>query len=720
VRRPLPLAARGRRLLLENHAFLGAAGLIVALAAGWYEGAPGPWAIASLGLLLVLLALRVVARIRLLESPAEAPATRLEDLRLGVLIVVGLHVLFRLTGGAASPLFPAMLLFIACTAVLTAKLAAGLLIGLALLLELLPLALGDPPAQVLPWLACHWLFGGLFAASYWLLLRGQLAASRRRHQQVMDSDRQRMTEEARAFRLLLPQLNAQGEQGASTARDALQLQEGVQGMRRAAHLQLAVLRDAFGLHSCVLYWRDAEGGRLRLLDAVSGSDRLSDREVAVGEGIAGNVALTGDPTRLHGLKVSNLGALQHYRDGERIAALVAVPVREVGEVRGVLLGDRRHDLAFTAANQAVFEQAAALLASSLQNERAFLAVERQRQDQALFHRALKSLNGSQEAAAVHQAILAAVTDVAAFDLAALTLFETASGKHRVVGITGLPALTANLQGKVFDGRGLVAQVVRTRHHLPVGAVVGDRPPVVFTEDAPLAGIRSLLVLPIPYGKEEVLGTLVLASQRPDLYDEEVRERLEVIAHAAAASLKGAERFELIRRMATTDGLTGLTNHRHFQARYEEILARARRTHGSFGLLLMDIDHFKQVNDTHGHPAGDEVLRTVARRLSATVREVDLVARYGGEEFVVLLEGATPEGARIMAERLREAIAAEDIPTAEQPLRITLSIGVACYPVHGDERELLLARADQALYAAKHGGRNRVQLHSEEVVPAALC
>jgi len=201
---------------------------------------------------------------------------------------------------------------------------------------------------------------------------------------------------------------------------------------------------------------------------------------------------------------------------------------------------------------------------------------------------------------------------------------------------------------------------------------------------------------------------------------ELKARVNIAARILRYERGRQDMIDQLAVLARTDGLTSLLNHAAIIRRLSEEISRARREERPLSVLLADIDHFKQVNDTHGHPAGDEVLRTVARRLSATVREVDLVARYGGEEFVVLLEGATPEGARIMAERLREAIAAEDIPTAEQPLRITLSIGVACYPVHGDERELLLARADQALYAAKHGGRNRVQLHSEEVVPAALC
>ncbi|MBM4320861.1 MAG: GGDEF domain-containing protein, partial [Deltaproteobacteria bacterium] len=343
-----------------------------------------------------------------------------------------------------------------------------------------------------------------------------------------------------------------------------------------------------------------------------------------------------------------------------------------------------------------------------------------KRDQEIFHHALKSLNGAQEAEAVQLAVLRAAGGVAPFDLAALTLVEEGKEVHRVVAADGDRARLAAVQGRSFSGRGLVGQVVRTRHYLPVSGGVGDKAPVVFSEELPLAGVRSLLVLPLPYG-EEVLGTIVFASEQEGVYGQEVRERLEVIAHSAAISIKNAQRFELIRTMATTDGLTGLVNHRQFQVRYEEAMARARRMGSTFGLLLADIDHFKSVNDTHGHPAGDEVLRAVARRLSQTVREVDLVARYGGEEFVVLLEGTSVDGARTMAERIREAVAAETVPIGSKMLRLTISLGLACYPQHGEDRELLLERADQALYTAKKGGRDQVRIaeqRSEHFRPMA--
>jgi len=163
----------------------------------------------------------------------------------------------------------------------------------------------------------------------------------------------------------------------------------------------------------------------------------------------------------------------------------------------------------------------------------------------------------------------------------------------------------------------------------------------------------------------------------------------------------------LQSLAVTDGLTGLHNHRAFQDYLEEQFQVAMRTKQPLALILMDVDHFKQYNDTYGHQAGDEVLRQVAQILQANVREGDFVARYGGEEFVVALPRADLESAVAIAERLRHAVEA-----AEWSLRpVTGSFGVAGIRPDMETRQELIEAADQALYQAKKNGRNRVEVWS---------
>jgi two-component system, cell cycle response regulator len=165
----------------------------------------------------------------------------------------------------------------------------------------------------------------------------------------------------------------------------------------------------------------------------------------------------------------------------------------------------------------------------------------------------------------------------------------------------------------------------------------------------------------------------------------------------------------LQNLAVRDGLTGLYNHQYFHEAIAKELARCQRSKGIFSLLFLDIDHFKNYNDTFGHPAGDLVLKKVAQLLSARFRESDVIARYGGEEFVVLLPGAPKQKALICAEDIRSMISAYPFEGREsQPLGfVSVSVGVATYPENGNVSEALLRSADSALYQAKTAGRNKI-------------
>ncbi|GGI94665.1 sensor domain-containing diguanylate cyclase [Halopseudomonas pertucinogena] len=163
----------------------------------------------------------------------------------------------------------------------------------------------------------------------------------------------------------------------------------------------------------------------------------------------------------------------------------------------------------------------------------------------------------------------------------------------------------------------------------------------------------------------------------------------------------------LQELALHDDLTGLLNRRHWENCLEHEFARHNRYSSEASLVIFDIDHFKQLNDTYGHQAGDEVIRQVAEVTQGMIRDTDYAGRYGGEEFVVLLSDTPLEGAVLFAERLCQAVAQRRILHGEQQLQCSVSIGVACiHPGMADHR-MLIEEADKALYQAKSGGRNRV-------------
>jgi diguanylate cyclase (GGDEF)-like protein len=189
-----------------------------------------------------------------------------------------------------------------------------------------------------------------------------------------------------------------------------------------------------------------------------------------------------------------------------------------------------------------------------------------------------------------------------------------------------------------------------------------------------------------------------------------RELFHYLAGQAAVSVENVGLHETVERQAVTDELTGLSNRRRFQDTMTAEVERSRRFGQDLGLVLLDIDDFKAVNDTYGHQQGDLVLREVAKILRASSREIDEPARYGGEELAVILPGTNLPGAFELAERVREGIEALRLPIigdeAQEPLRVTASFGAAALPISAQDVRGLVAAADEALYQAKRAGKNQ--------------
>ena len=236
-------------------------------------------------------------------------------------------------------------------------------------------------------------------------------------------------------------------------------------------------------------------------------------------------------------------------------------------------------------------------------------------------------------------------------------------------------------------------------------------------DAELAIVREALALASPsaggtgvprlawaplWREQHPVGVLVADG----LPDDQVRT-LAIVANQLSLQLARVTLYQRVESLAVTDALTGLFVRRHFMERAREELTRSKRHGLSYTLLMVDLDHFKQKNDTYGHLVGDVVLRDVARLLAHNLREVDLIARYGGEELVLMLIETGPAQALPIAQRLAQLVAVHPIRAYDELLAQTVSIGLAAFPDHGDTLEALIERADQALYSAKQQGRNRV-------------
>jgi diguanylate cyclase (GGDEF)-like protein len=220
------------------------------------------------------------------------------------------------------------------------------------------------------------------------------------------------------------------------------------------------------------------------------------------------------------------------------------------------------------------------------------------------------------------------------------------------------------------------------------------------------GLTNILAAPLR-SETGTVGAIVLSRREREAWPEPARRLLRAAASETAAAFSRANSYREAEVLASTDSLTGLPNRRYFEE-LTELLARRRRANDAIGILMIDIDRFKRVNDEHGHAIGDEVLRAVARAILATVRADDVPARVGGEEFVVLLKNPPPEVPVQVGERVRDAVRRLDLAPLGVPA-ISVSVGVASGLDHEEPIADIVDRADKALLRAKRAGRDRVVL-----------
>lgn len=247
-----------------------------------------------------------------------------------------------------------------------------------------------------------------------------------------------------------------------------------------------------------------------------------------------------------------------------------------------------------------------------------------------------------------------------------------------------------------------------------GAQVSEYRQVCLVPDRnrkPVSGPSTgrLVLLPLSVGGES-FGCIALMTDKGLRLAKDQVQTLNACVNHLALALRNALLYRQVKIQADRDGLTKIGNRRSFEERLSSEAARHGRYDQPLSMILVDLDHFKRVNDTHGHPAGDEVLREMAMLLGEGLRSSDYPARYGGEEFAVILPHTSREQAALLAERLRQRVAEREFRTgaSKDVLALTVSAGVASLPSGGSAQDLVLL-ADQALYVAKNNGRNRVVL-----------
>ena len=389
-----------------------------------------------------------------------------------------------------------------------------------------------------------------------------------------------------------------------------------------------------------------------------------------------------------------------------MAAIVGRAERPIG----VLTAQRWTNPGFDDDDLARLKASSKLIAQVLVARHEVDRVTDAHQELEQFFEASRLLNSALTPEEVFQYAVQAVEKIVRFQFCAITWCGDDERKHRVVHVCKMDNPAAN--DLVDTERSLAAMVVKTGHYLPLGNDFRPSGAPILVAGETTGKIESIIVLPLRM-HDRVVGTLAIGTRQEHAFSDRRRGMLEVITNQVAVSLSNARTYARVQELATIDGLTELYNRRAFNQRLFEAAARQARSTNPLALVLMDIDHFKVINDTHGHPVGDVVLKKLGATIREMLRRTDTAARYGGEEFALILEDTATHGALVLAERLRKETARLSFTGAEgQTFQITISLGIAAIPADADEVDLLVEIADNALYEAKRSGRNQTKLASD--------
>jgi len=615
---------------------------------------------------------------------------------LGVQLLVAVYALVQLRGGVGSDLYPLIYIAIAFVASFASGWAGIGLVAFGTAFGFAVALLGEQVADP-SMLGLNALFVVCFGALSHAFMRAEIIRVRHKSERELAAQKEKTRDDTRLFRLVAP--SSEG------VRDEDRLhQSSVQEVRQALYHALQLLHQTLELHTCVLLMPSAEVEQLRVVELVTRSEDIADGPFSLGAGAVGAAVRRQLTTNLQQIRPGYNG-ICYYRGPAIVRSFIAVPVLERGNLRAVLCADRVIDRAFSPEEEELLRSSTSHILRAFENERVFVQLESSKREQGTLYRVSQALSTALTQDGVMDVGLHAAKEIAPYDFAAITEYQAEGKQHTIQRAVG--ARAPDFQGLRFrDNTSLTSMVVKNRHYLPYRGEFDFKQQVLFTKKATLKGMESLLVLPL-VAREAPIGTLIVAAKAPSAFAASARETLQALANQLAVAMANARAVRQLEEMATTDGLTGCLNKRAFLDELEQKIMAAQRFGRKLSVIVTDLDHFKAVNDTYGHAAGDRVLQELGRVLRRVKRETDLVARFGGEEFCVLCEETDARGARLLAERVREELESTELVTELGPLKVTASLGVATFPDHASTAADLFMQGDKALYEAKNSGRNRV-------------
>ena len=437
--------------------------------------------------------------------------------------------------------------------------------------------------------------------------------------------------------------------------------------------------------------------------------------IPLGTGIIGKLGVDKNPFMSGDLTYYN-AELFYYTGNNLVNSIVAAPIiSDAKELLGALVIDSQDKQAFKDEHKDILRRFSVLAAALITSVRMRMYQERAAKHFRIFYEASQQFIPALHSDQVFDILMTMIDQIAECTRIMAVSVNEHDRTGTIVKIKGespdvqegfVFGITAGLYSYAFQKGKLV--------NIPDFQFLKDKYFRFAPNESESKNIRSLIIIPIMSDKSHVSALVSVESNKPGQFQGEMETILFTLVGNTAVALTRARLYRQMELLAITDGLTQLINHKHFQKALEKEIERSKRYKRPVSLLILDIDHFKSVNDNYGHPTGDLVLREIAQSIRDMLRANDIAARYGGEEFAVIIPENDEKGALMTAERIRKIVEQKEIRSGNEQVRVTISVGCASYPNLATTQKDLINHADKALYYSKKTGRNRVSVFAPEM------
>jgi diguanylate cyclase (GGDEF)-like protein len=628
-----------------------------------------------------------------------------------ILTLIGLNFLVQISGGSVSPFHPAYFL-IAAAAAFQPQRRSYLVVACILAVEAGNLIVSGQLLQ-----GWQRYLGFAAALAGITVLFGPFTTRIKKQARMARERYQKLVADAKAVDPLDDQatVEALSEQNrqASNISTAMEREGTFKGL-------IDMIYEMVPAHTYALFLAERDEDRFILRAIRSRSSRVRTAgsvAIVTGSGLIG-IGIGQKTAQYFPDMVVSARNLAYYNGDVPVKSFLAIPINQGERIAALLVVDSLEQNAFSPEDQDLLVRFAPFFSEIIEKIRMSQELQMRARNFAALHEMSATLSSSLDIGEVLETLSSQLKSVVPYDYCAFLHYDEKNSEAVITAVRGYdpqcvgsrfpPQQSAILLHMMHQWQ---ERSLAKVHYDPDLGTRG-RDISLFPVKEMQKQILSLYGRPL-IARNRFIGAFFLGTAKANAFTEYHRNFMDTLLNQVAAVVDNSIMHQNIKDMARTDGLTGLLNHRTFMEKLFEEYKRIDRERRPFSILLMDIDKFKNVNDTYGHPVGDIAIKAVAKVLKETARATDFVARYGGEEFAVGMVDTTTKGAGQMAERVR-SIMEKTVVTriGARDLKITLSIGVSSFPEHTGTMQDLVQLADNALYQAKRSGRNRVCLHKD--------